>query len=134
MNIYFRILIFASIFVECHSVADQKHSDAWAAAGLEDFFARATDDIFSESLFDQLKKEAMIIYDHDMVEREKAALKYGGGFSFWMPLHDSEGKLVKPRSAIEAAVLLLFRSDFPGKMASRINGAEWWHLFPTFPT
>jgi hypothetical protein len=100
-------------------------SDFWAAAGLEDVIARATDDIFPDAVLDQLVKESKLFRIYDQAERQKNYLNAGSGISLWMPLYDQDGKPSKPRNAIEAAIRLIYESDFSDSAGSHLQGAEW---------
>ena len=88
-------------------------------------------------LFDLLPAEAKAISDYiESVSIDH--LKHGKRSTFWMPasriMHlrsrdQKSGKRPLPRSAIEAAISLLFQNTFPNgvdKIPGGFAGGEWW--------
>ena len=108
----------------------EDQTGTWAAAGMADYFARATDNIFPEELLEKVAKEAVIFQNHEAEERNKrtagGGYMHGKGGTFWRPLFNKEGEMTKPRFAIEVAIMLIYQSDFSNLKNKRVKGGEWF--------
>ena len=125
------LLLFLLCFQRGDSAAIvEDQTGTWAAAGMEEYFARATDNIFPDELLEKVAKEAVIFQNHEAEERNRktagGGYMHGKGGTFWRPLFNKDtGEMTKPRFAIEVAIALLFQSDFANLKNKRVKGGEW---------
>ena len=122
-------ILFGGSKVESAAIVEDQ-TGTWAAAGMEDYFARATDNIFPEELLEQVAKEALIFQNYEQEERNRktagGGYMHGKGGTFWRPLFNKDtGEMTKPRFAIEVAIWLIFQSDFANLKNKRVKGGEW---------
>ncbi|EKX39230.1 hypothetical protein GUITHDRAFT_143638 [Guillardia theta CCMP2712] len=123
---------FAASLVSCHvrgAAIIEDHSSTWNSAGLNETLARGFDDVFPQELFDRVVNEALVFEKYEKDERAKAAgggYMHGKGGTFWRPLFNEHGDFLKPRFAIEAAIIMLYKNDIGSSRHPRVTGGEWW--------
>ena len=98
----------------------EDHSLSWAAAGLTHALAAGHEQALPQALY------AAVVAAAPLAQRQSTeSYKFGKHNTWWLPLHDEQGRPTRPQSAIEAAVLRLYDLDF-GRNPTPIIGAEWW--------
>lgn len=103
----------------------QDHTVAWTAAGLAEAPVQAYADALPPALFEAVSRDAAAVAKEGMGSQDK----FGKKTTWWLPLRDRKHRVLKPRSAIEAAIHHLFQRDFGAGDAEAhrsIAGAEWW--------
>ena len=98
----------------------EDHTLSWRAAGLEELLAAGHQGALPASLF-----AAVVAAAPHVQKQSSESFKFGKHNTWWLPLHDANGKRPAALSAIEAAVFALYDLDF-GSAPTPIVGAEWW--------
>jgi len=108
----------------------EDHSSTWTAAGLNSTIARVQDNILPQDLFERVVEEVLVFEQYEKEERARhtqgGAYMHGKGGTFWRPLFNSKGEFLKPRFAIEAAIIRIYQADIAAGKHPRVDGAEWW--------
>ena len=113
----------------------EDHSASWLEAGLSDALARVSYDALSPAFLSAVQSAAPRLLHESL---DGGTYLFGKKNTWWVPLFDSSGARVPPRSELEAAIHVLYELDFGGArvcgsggVSSRsgctpIVGAEWW--------
>eukprot|EP00960_Hanusia_phi_P044515 756685-Hanusia_phi.AAC.5 len=126
------LLLCCLLGLACHALGAaiiEDHSSTWNSAGLNETLARGYDEIFPQELFERVVHEALVFEKYEKDERARAAgggYMHGKGGTFWRPLFNEHGDFLKPRFAIEAAIIMLYKNDIGASRHDRVAGGEWW--------
>ena len=85
------------------------------------------DNVFPEEMFEQMIKEANLVSDYFDAGKDPGGFKHGKKQTYFVEM--DKGKLAshRPRFALERAIELLIKLDYPSEEArNQIYGAEWW--------